>query len=69
MALINVDLGTGEITQMDDSLLEHRVENYENDNEILTADEYWLDGRLVHRSAHMHLKHTIFCEAVAADIA
>jgi len=41
---------------MDDSLLEHRAGEIENDNELTTWVEYWLDGELVHRSAHVTLK-------------
>jgi hypothetical protein len=42
--------------EMDDSLLEHRAGEIENDNELTTWVEYWLDGELVHRSAHVTLK-------------
>ena len=41
---------------MDDSLLEHHSGEIENDNELTTWTEYWLDGELVHRSAHVTLK-------------
>jgi len=41
---------------MDDSLLEHRTGTIDNENELTTWDEYWLDGELVHRSAHVILK-------------
>jgi hypothetical protein len=41
---------------MDNSLLEHRTGNIENENELTVWDEYWLDGELVHRSAHVTLK-------------
>ena len=41
---------------MDDSLLEHRTGEVDNDNELTTWVEYWLDGELVHRSAHITLK-------------
>jgi hypothetical protein len=41
---------------MDDSLLEHRSGTVDNDNETTTWTEYWLDGELVHRSAHVTLK-------------
>lgn len=30
---------------------------HENDNEIADWTEYWMYGALVHRSAHVHLKH------------
>jgi len=41
---------------MDDSLLEKREGSLDNDNETTTWVEYWLDGELVHRSAHVTLK-------------
>ncbi len=41
---------------MDDSLLEKREGTVDNDNELTTWIEYWLDGELVHRSAHVTLK-------------
>jgi len=42
--------------EMDDSLLEKREGSVDNDNEYTTWVEYWLDGELVHRSAHVTLK-------------
>jgi hypothetical protein len=42
--------------EMDDSLLEKREGTVDNDNELTTWVEYWLDGELVHRSAHVALK-------------
>lgn len=41
---------------MDTSLLEHRSGEVDNENEFTTWTEYWLDGELVHRSAHVTLK-------------
>jgi len=41
---------------MDDSLLGHRSGEVDDDNEFTTWTEYWLDGELVHRSAHVTLK-------------
>jgi len=41
---------------MDDSMLENRTGTVDNDNELTTWTEYWLDGELVHRSAHVTLK-------------
>jgi hypothetical protein len=41
---------------MDDSLLENRTGTVDNDNELTTWTEYWLDGELVHRSVHVTLK-------------
>lgn len=41
---------------MDDSLLEKREGSVDNENEFTTWVEYWLEGELVHRSAHVTLK-------------
>ena len=41
---------------MDDSLLEKREGTVDNDNELTTWVEYWLEDELVHRSAHVTLK-------------
>jgi len=41
---------------MDESLLEKKEGSIDNDNEYTTWVEYWLDGELVHRSAHVTLK-------------
>lgn len=42
--------------EMDDSLLEKREGVVDNENEYTTWVEYWLEGELVHRSAHVTLK-------------
>jgi hypothetical protein len=55
---------------MDDSLLEKREGSVDNDNEYTTWVEYWLDGELVHRSAHVTLKKMpSFMSAEAASLA
>ena len=41
---------------MDDSLLVKQVGTIDNENELTVWTEYWLDGELVHRSAHVTLK-------------
>ena len=41
---------------MDDSLLEKLEGTVDNADEQTTWVEYWLDGELVHRSAHVTLK-------------
>jgi len=51
MALITTTKG-----EMDESLLEMRSGEVDNENEFTTWTEYWLDGELVHRSAHVTLK-------------
>lgn len=44
---------------VDESLLERKDINTENENEIVEAVEYRLNGELVHRSVHVHLKQGI----------
>jgi hypothetical protein len=53
MALVTTTKGN-----MDESLLEKREGSVDNDIEFTTWTEYWLDGELVHRSAHVTLKTT-----------
>ena len=45
--------------EMDDSLLEKREGSVDDDNEFTTWVEYWLDGELVHRPAHVRLKKPV----------
>ena len=45
---------------MDTSLLEKREGVKETDNDRQEWVEYWLDGELVHRSAHIKLKKAVF---------
>ena len=55
--------------EMDDSLLEKKEGSVDNDNELTTWTEYWLDGELVHRSVHVTLKKMpSFVGAEAASI-
>lgn len=42
--------------EMDDSLLEKKEGVVDNENEYTTWVEYWSEGELVHRSAHVTLK-------------
>lgn len=42
--------------EMDDSLLEKREGSVDNENELTSWVEYWFEGELVHRSAHVTLK-------------
>ena len=51
MALVTTTKG-----EMDDSLLEHRSGEVDNDNEFTAWTEYWLNDELVHRSVHVTLK-------------
>ena len=56
--------------EMDDSLLEKREGVVDNDNENTTWVEYWLEGELIHRSAHVTLKKPLtHVAAEAAQIA
>ena len=54
---------------MDDSLLEKREGIVDNDNELTNWVEYWLEGELVHRSAHVTLKKMPPIGGEAASIA
>jgi len=45
--------------EMDDSLLNKKEGTIDNDNENTTWVEYYLDGELVHRSAHVSLKRPL----------
>lgn len=57
MALIPITRdGGGTLEHVDESLLEKREGMLDNDHEHTTWVEYWLDGTLVHRSAHVTLK-------------
>ena len=42
--------------EMDESLLEKREGTIDNSHELTTWVEYWHEGELVHRSAHVTLK-------------
>jgi hypothetical protein len=44
---------------MDDSLLEKREGTFEDENELTTWVEYWLEDEMVHRSAHVTLKRSL----------
>jgi len=52
---------------MDESLLEKREGSLDNNNETTTWVEYWLDGELVHRSAHVALKQAPIIAVEAAS--
>lgn len=53
---------------MDESLLEKREGFIDTDNEHTTWVEYWHQGELVHRSAHVVLKKAMVLSAEAAKI-
>ena len=54
---------------MEESLLEKREGAIDNENEYTTWVEYWLDGELVHRSAHVQLKQNVLADGIAAMLA
>jgi hypothetical protein len=51
MAIVTTTKG-----DMDESLLVKQEGVIDTENEMTTWVEYWLDGELVHRSAHVTLK-------------
>ena len=53
--------------EMDESLLEKLEGSIDNDNESTTWVEYWLDGELVHRSAHVQLKKAVMLSSSVAS--
>jgi hypothetical protein len=53
---------------MDESLLEKREGVVDNEDEYTTWVEYWHEGELVHRSAHVTLKKAPVLLAEAASI-
>jgi hypothetical protein len=50
------------------SSLEERTGEIDNDVEFTTWVEYWLDGELVHRSAHVTLKRPVVAFGEAASL-
>jgi hypothetical protein len=52
---------------MDESLLEKKEGFVDNDNEYTTWLEYWHEGELVHRSAHVGLKKSVSSAVEAAS--
>jgi len=64
MALITTTKG-----DMDESLLVKKEGTVDNDIELTTWVEYWLDDELVHRSAHVTLKTSPFMDLIAASLA
>jgi hypothetical protein len=64
MALVTTTKG-----EMDESLLEKKQGSVDNENELTNWTEYWLDGELVHRSVHVHLKQNVVADGIAAMLA
>lgn len=50
---------------MDTSLLEKKEGGFEDDNELTSWVEYYLDNELVHRSVHVHLKKNVVAASIA----
>ena len=61
MAIVTTTKG-----DMDDSLLEKKEGMIDDENELTRWVEYWLDGELVHRSVHVHLKKALVMGAISA---
>ena len=45
--------------EMAEELLEKKTGTIDNENETINWVEYWLEGELVHRSAHVQLKRAV----------
>jgi hypothetical protein len=54
--------------EMDESLLEKRTGEVDNEDEHTTWVEYYLKDELVHRSVHVILKKNVTIEGVAAAL-
>lgn len=66
--LIDVDLGIGVITQLDDSMLTPRHSIVDNGHERTKVTEFLFNGKVVHRSVHVRLKQGIGIEGVFGSI-
>jgi len=65
--LVPVQLGAAEpIIMMDDSLLVKSEGVKDNEDEYTTWVEYRLGDKIVHRSAHVHLKKNINAEPMVS---
>ena len=62
-ALIN-----GQYTEVDEATLTPNHSVIDNDNETTKVTEFLLNGVVVHRSVHVHLKKGLDIAAIAADI-
>lgn len=63
MAIISTTKGN-----MDESLLEKKEGVVDTDVEYTTWVEYWHEGELVHRSAHVTLKRTPLTDFVTQQL-
>lgn len=61
--MITVDLlGDGVFTEMDEALLTPNHSEIDNDHECTKVTEFILNGKVVHRSVHVHLKQGLGVE-------
>lgn len=67
---VTCDMGDGSpFITMKESQLDRTWGGHENDNEIAVWVEYRLNGKLVHRSARVHLKKAaVFAAGEAASV-
>lgn len=63
MVLVNTTKG-----EMDITLLEKKEGSVDNDHEVTSWVEYWLEGELVHRSVNVHIKKNVLASGIAAEI-
>lgn len=63
MVLVNTTKG-----EMDVTLLEKKEGSIDNDHEVTSWVEYWLEGELVHRSVNVHIKKNVLASGIAAEI-
>lgn len=54
---------------MEEALLRKKEGTVDNENELTTWVEYWLNDELVHRSAHVTLKKSPFTALETAPLA
>jgi len=54
--------------KMDENELTKKEGFIDNSNEFTTWVEYYLEGELVHRSAHVTLKRSVLLQAVAQPL-
>ncbi len=55
-----------EETEIEEDLLEFTTGKFEDDNEITRWKEWRLEGKIVKRGVHVHLKKNVAAEGIAA---
>lgn len=58
----------GPITEMDEALLTPNHSEIDNDHEHTRVTEYLFNGRVVHRSVHVHLKEGLVLNPIQGQI-